>query len=233
VTIPDSWAWTTLGEVTAAEIDQCGPAGSSTFTYIDIGSIDNRRKRIVEPKQLLVSEAPSRARQLLKVSDVLVSMTRPNLNAVANVPPFLSGAIGSTGFHVLRARGIEPGWIYYAVQTDSFVEDLTRVVQGALYPAVRPKGRSGFQSSPCYPPRTTPYRRRDRAAVHAAGCSGGGAAADANKPEALPRRRAQGRLRGPPRAHRGRACPRRGPQLRERRAVAGPHPRRAPRPLGG
>ncbi|MBI2288832.1 MAG: restriction endonuclease subunit S [Betaproteobacteria bacterium] len=71
--------------------------------------------------------------------DVLVSMTRPNLNAVAIVPPELDGAIGSTGFHVLRARESESSWLFYAVQTNDFVEAMCQLVQGALYPAVRPK----------------------------------------------------------------------------------------------
>ena len=53
------------------------------FTYIDISSVDNQAKRIVAPKTLLGAEAPSRARQVVQTNDVLVSTTRPNLNAVA------------------------------------------------------------------------------------------------------------------------------------------------------
>ena len=73
-------------------------------------------------------------------------MTRPNLNAVALVPSELDGAIGSTGFHVLRAgESTEPRWLYYAVQNRSLVQAMSDVVQGALYPAVRPKDIRGFE----------------------------------------------------------------------------------------
>jgi type I restriction enzyme S subunit len=129
-----------LGEISEPKIDQAGPPPTGEFTYVDISGVDNGTKRIVEPKVLPVGNAPSRARQRLRSGDVLVSMTRPNLNAVALVPPELDGAIGSTGFHVLRARdNVLPQWLYYGVQTRQFVGAMSELVQGALYPAVRPK----------------------------------------------------------------------------------------------
>jgi len=138
---------TALDEVTAPRIEQDGPdTFAGDFTYVDISSVDNQAKRIVEPKTLATSEAPIRARQRLRAGDVLVSMTRPNLNAVAIVPPALDGAVGSTGFHVLRAKdGVLPEWLYFAVQTRRFVDEMSSLVQGALYPAVRPKDIRAFR----------------------------------------------------------------------------------------
>ncbi len=134
-----------IGEITEPKIDQAGPVPNGEFTYVDISSVDNNAKRIVEPKRVPADGAPSRARQRLRGGDVLVSMTRPNLNAVALVPPELDGAIGSTGFHVLRARsGVLPQWLYYGVQTRPFVGAMSELVQGALYPAVRPKDIRAF-----------------------------------------------------------------------------------------
>ncbi len=136
---------TVLGELTKPKVDQLGPPAAGEFVYVDISSIDNKLKRIVEPKRLSVGAAPSRARQWLKAGDVLVSMTRPNLNAVAIVPPDLDGAIGSTGFHVLRANEkVLPNWLYYGVQSRNFIQAMSGVVQGALYPAVRPRDIQSF-----------------------------------------------------------------------------------------
>ena len=135
-----------LDELTAPKIDQGGPPGAGTFAYVDISSIDNQSKRIVEPKHIPADEAPSRAKQRLHTGDVLVSMTRPNLNAVALVSHELNGAIGSTGFHVLRAaETVLPQWLYYGVQSQRFIKEMSALVQGALYPAVRPKDIRGFQ----------------------------------------------------------------------------------------
>jgi type I restriction enzyme S subunit len=137
--LPYGWVRTTLSQVTISDIDRSGPAGAEEFLYVDITSVDNRVKRISSPKRLSGVQAPTRARQRLVPGDVLVSMTRPNLNAIAIVPENMDGAIGSTGFHVLRPAGIEPLWLYYFVQTSDFVKRISESVQGVVYPAVRPK----------------------------------------------------------------------------------------------
>ncbi len=136
----------TFGDLTESKIDQGGPPEGDEFVYVDISSVDNKLKRIIEPKMLRVDKAPSRARQRLRVGDVLVSMTRPNLNAVAFVPASLDHSVGSTGFHVLRAReGTESKWLFHAVQSPDFVTTMSALVQGALYPAVRPKEIRAFE----------------------------------------------------------------------------------------
>jgi len=137
-----------LGDITEPKIDQSGPPESGEFIYVDISSVDNQTKRVADPKQLSADAAPSRARQRLRAGDVLVSMTRPNLNAVAIVPPELDGAVGSTGFHVLRTGGAAlPRWLYYHVQSPQFVRAMSELVQGALYPAVRPRDIRAFETS--------------------------------------------------------------------------------------
>ena len=131
-----------LGELADEPVAQTGP--TSDFVYIDISSIDRETKKISDPKPMALSQAPSRAKQVLKAGDVLVSMTRPNLNAVARVPAHLDGAIGSTGFHVLRSRWLHPDFLVALVQTQSFIDAMSAVVQGALYPAVRPRDIAAY-----------------------------------------------------------------------------------------
>lgn len=92
-----------IGDVANEIIDKSGPQGKD-FIYVDISSIDRESKTIADTKLIESDKAPSRAKQILKEGDVLVSMTRPNLNAVALVPPSLTDAVGSTGFHVIRSR---------------------------------------------------------------------------------------------------------------------------------
>ncbi|HEY5087760.1 MAG TPA: hypothetical protein VII66_10425 [Gemmatimonadaceae bacterium] len=106
--------------------------------YIDIGSIDRSIKRIGKTELVTVDDAPTRARQWVSVNDVLVSMTRPNLNAVAQVPPELDGAVASTGFDILRSVSVVPEWIFYRVRTYQFIKDMCEGLQGVVYPAIRP-----------------------------------------------------------------------------------------------
>lgn len=142
--LPPSWTKVALGAV-SSEPDQHIPAADEAFSYIDIGSVDRTAKVIRAPQRMLGKDAPSRARKRVAAGDTLVSMTRPNLNAVALVPKALDGQIASTGFDVLRpAQGIDPRWLAYLVRTDEFVGTMSELVQGALYPAVRSKDVRGF-----------------------------------------------------------------------------------------
>lgn len=112
-----------------------------TFSYVDLGSVDQRRKIIDTEKSVATSEAPSRARQVLKSNDVLVSTVRPNLNGVARVPGRLDGSIASTGFCVLRPRAeqLDPNYLFHWVQSPVFIDGMVRKSIGASYPAVSDK----------------------------------------------------------------------------------------------
>ncbi len=99
------------------------------FRYVDISSVDNQRKSIVEAKTIVGKEAPSRARQMIRANDVLVATTRPNLNAVAIVPPELDGSICSTGFCVLRSNGqVVQEYLFAFVRTGQFIRSLSDLV---------------------------------------------------------------------------------------------------------
>jgi type I restriction enzyme, S subunit len=125
-----------MGEVTCEPMQRV-PAASEEFNYIDIASVDREVKAITSPQHLRGDKAPSRARKVVRTGDVLVSMTRPNLNAVALVPRQFDGQIASTGFDVLRPNCVDPRWIFGIVRSSEFVNAMSDLVQGALYPAVR------------------------------------------------------------------------------------------------
>lgn len=108
------------------------------FRYIDISSIDRDAKRVTDVQVLAGVDAPTRARQVIRTDDVLVSTVRPNLNAVAIVPPKLDRAVASTGFCVLRARKklVLPHYLFFYARSPAFIEALTANTRGASYPAV-------------------------------------------------------------------------------------------------
>jgi hypothetical protein len=88
--------------------------GDDEFDYVDLGAVDQRTKVITQPTRIKGTEAPSRARQIVAVGDVVVSTVRPNLNAVARVGRDLDGAIASTGFSVLRPTArLDSGYLFY------------------------------------------------------------------------------------------------------------------------
>ena len=157
--LPQGWVETTIGAVTTSPA-QRQPNVDETFVYIDISSIDRDTKRIENPQQLMGKDAPSRARKVVAAGDVLVSMTRPNLNAVALVPGELDGQIASTGFDVLRPNGVDPRWLFYNVRSADFVAAMTDLVQGALYPAVKSSDVRSYRIH--LPPLTEQQRIADK-----------------------------------------------------------------------
>lgn len=108
------------------------------FTYIDLSAVNQDAKVVSGARELACGEAPSRARQLIRAGDVLVSTVRPNLNGVALVPPQLDGATASTGFCVLRPRAsqLDARYLYQWVKSPRFVSEMVRKATGASYPAV-------------------------------------------------------------------------------------------------
>ena len=133
------WLQTTMGEVCLPTV-QKDPSrnGAGRFRYIDISGIDREQKSISRFDPIPCKDAPSRARKLVQVGDVLVSTVRPNLNAVALVPEELDGEIASTGFSVLRAnpKFANSRYLFYRAQHHEFIDFLVANATGASYPAV-------------------------------------------------------------------------------------------------
>lgn len=137
--VPTGWATTKLGDVldTFRTIDPKKDPDNA-FTYVDIGSIDNRTQRIVESRSFKGASAPSRARRLIRRGDVLFSTVRPYLKNIATVPEELDGSLTSTGISVLRATfAVHPRFLFWRVVSDDFVTTVGRSMDGTLYPAVR------------------------------------------------------------------------------------------------
>ena len=116
-------------------------SADDTFRYIDLSSVDQDTKEIRLNNEIFVKDAPSRARQILKSDDILISTVRPNLNGVAVVPEDCDGAIGSTGFCVLRPKPKKlcNRYLFHWVRSPQFVEDMTKKATGQSYPAVSDK----------------------------------------------------------------------------------------------
>ncbi|MDR3048672.1 MAG: restriction endonuclease subunit S [Elusimicrobiota bacterium] len=124
------------------EIENVSPAieyKGQNFTYLDISSIDNSIHKIVEPKIYEAQNAPSRARQKIKIGDILLSTVRTYLKNTAPILEAYKFPIASTGFCVLRGKQgiLESKFLFYKVLSDVFVKKLNSLQRGSSYPAVR------------------------------------------------------------------------------------------------
>lgn len=105
--------------------------------YVDISSV-GVGQLTEPPKQMEFSEAPSRARRLVKKDDIVISSVRPNRKSRFYVTQDLADVVVSTGFAVIRPdkEFIDPTYLYSIICSDDFVDYLVRNEKGAAYPAV-------------------------------------------------------------------------------------------------
>lgn len=127
-----------LDNVCDKKIETLSSHYDGKIEYVDISSVDNAEKVISSTQIIDSKEAPSRAKQLVKNGDILVSMVRPNLNAVAVIEKESDYTlVASTGYCVLRCnKEFNNHYIFYFCQSPYFIEDMVRQATGASYPAV-------------------------------------------------------------------------------------------------
>jgi type I restriction enzyme S subunit len=137
--LPEGWRWQTLGKV-VVDTERIDPRErpDEPFTYIEISSVDSETGRIVDPRQMLGKEAPSRARRLVRKNDVIFATTRPYLRNIALIPPEYDNEVCTTGFCVLRAnhQQVMSKWLLYVTRSNVVMHQIEPLMHGASYPAV-------------------------------------------------------------------------------------------------
>lgn len=107
------------------------------FQYIDISSIDVAVGIINDPQILEGSEAPSRARKVVRAYDLVISTCRPTRGAIAVVPVKLHDQIASTGFSIVSPHiDVNPFFLHYALRLPSTLEQFRKWSTGSSYPAI-------------------------------------------------------------------------------------------------
>ncbi len=127
-----------LGEVCEKKIETLKSNSVEYIDYIDIASVNNKTKMIEAVQTITTKDAPSRAKQIVKKGDVLVSTVRPNLNAVAIIDKdYENVLVASTGYSVIRCDDfVNNRYIFYFCQSETFINKMIAQATGASYPAV-------------------------------------------------------------------------------------------------
>jgi len=105
--LPASWEWIRVRDI-GHDWGQKKP--DKHFTYIDVSAIDNHAGKIKEPSVVSPSDAPSRARKIVKQRTVVYSTVRPYLKNIAVIEEeFEPEPIASTAFAILHPYVDIPG----------------------------------------------------------------------------------------------------------------------------
>ena len=126
-----------LSDVCELSTDRSDPRrwGNGTFLYIEISDVNAEMCKAIG-KRLKSSEAPSRARKVVHAGDILFSTVRPERRTVARVTDEQEGAICTTGFAVLRPKGIDSLVLAQILRTDFVCQQVLRNNIGIAYPAI-------------------------------------------------------------------------------------------------
>ncbi len=137
--VPDEWRVVTIGDI--ASINELSVQNNymhKTIEYIDIASVE---KGVIHSVQTLpISDAPSRAKRIVRDNDTLISTVRPNLEHYTFIKSAKPNTIASTGFAVVTAKKAKPRYLYYYLTTKPFTAYLSQIADShtSAYPAINP-----------------------------------------------------------------------------------------------
>ena len=153
--LPAGWEWAQLEDI-GRDWGQTTP--DQTISYIDVSSIDSTRGTITEPTLIPPTEAPSRARKIVRKGTLIYSTVRPYLQNIAVIDREINPKpIASTAFAVLHPIAeISARYLLHYLRSPTFVRYVESVQTGIAYPAINDK--QFFSGLVPIPPLQEQYR---------------------------------------------------------------------------
>ena len=109
------------------------------FPYIEISGV-KIRENSYKTTEVAVSEAPSRAKMIVRDGDIIVSTTRPHRGAIATISCKTTNTqIASTGFCVLRElkrNDVLKEYLQWILLDDYVLLQMLQRSSGGNYPAI-------------------------------------------------------------------------------------------------
>ncbi len=113
--------------------------------YVDISSV-SYDAGISRTEEMEFGSAPSRARRLAKVGDIVISTVRTYLRAIAVVTEEYSNCFFSTGFAVLHPlQSVHQPILNWMVLSDGFIGAVVSHSEGISYPAINASQLTKFK----------------------------------------------------------------------------------------
>jgi type I restriction enzyme M protein len=131
-----------LGEV-AEIVRQRSPklrVPENIIKYIEISDINTAYGEIVSATELSAHEAPSRASYDVHEGEIITAVAGNSIGTTAHATAIVSaeyeGAVCTNGFRVLRAREVDPYYLFMFFRSEIFLSQIFRLRTGAAIPSV-------------------------------------------------------------------------------------------------
>ena len=134
--IPNTWKFGDLNDLANLNPESWSAKNHpSKLVYVDLSGTKNGK--IEETVAYEWSDAPSRARRVLREGDTIIGTVRPGNRSFSLIQRV--GLTGSTGFAVIRPKQLfNTSFLYVASTSDESIDRLAHLADGGAYPAVRP-----------------------------------------------------------------------------------------------
>jgi type I restriction enzyme S subunit len=133
--IPEGWEVRPLAAIAKVNQTSRKPRPDEVFRYLDIAALAERE--VGELDAVEGTDAPGRARRVIKPGDTVWATVRPNRRAHALVVAPGEDWIASTGLAVLSPTTVSSAFLFEATSTTTFSDWLIGRATGSAYPAVR------------------------------------------------------------------------------------------------
>jgi type I restriction enzyme S subunit len=134
----EDWETVRLGDFVKTNVSSLTKdTNLKTIRYLDTGSLTEGK---IENFQVVdLSDAPSRARRIVKHNDVLISTVRPNQKHYGIIKNPAEDIIVSTGFCVISCDKINPHFVYNFLTSDDMTEYLHSIAEASTstYPSLK------------------------------------------------------------------------------------------------
>ncbi len=107
-----------------------------TFKYVELANINSSLGIIDGYSEVLGSEAPSRAKRILKEKDIIISSIGGSLDKVALVDEEHKDSLASTGFFQFRSRNLLPEVLLVLAKSPVLQLQLEKYVAGTILAAI-------------------------------------------------------------------------------------------------
>ena len=133
----EKWKEVRLYDV--AEIDKSSLGNHApddySFQYLSLSDVDFGSAEI-KSERIIFSDAPSRARRIVRKGDVLLATVRLNLQGFVIIRDDVKDLIASTGFAVITCTKINNEFLYQYLFTRNLMKQIESFLVGSNYPAI-------------------------------------------------------------------------------------------------
>lgn len=142
--IPEAWAMNRLKFIATYNDDSLGEdtEENAEIAYVDIGSV-SLEDGVTKIENFVFRDAPSRARRITRVGDIIISTVRTYLKAIATINQ--ENLIVSTGFCVIRpSETMNKRYVEFFCKSNKFTGEVSRNSYGISYPAINASALINF-----------------------------------------------------------------------------------------